>query len=231
MDDALLEARRKRSLERQRRIKVIGVSLIALITLGILWGWIAPLALVGHEAARRRMLSRLEYPSPPTKAGVHPVSTEPYRWGPGTILLTPVMPLDASPGSGGAPGPPLTFEVRDFVEGVTRTEPLDSVGVTIYASPQTWAVHKGHSFKLIAGGETIEVVSRIDVYNGEGWGLKERDRLDFNIPTEDFVRIATARSLSASLDSRPLEITADEQAALRDFAAYLRPGVPLNPPK
>jgi hypothetical protein len=231
MDDALLEARREIRLKRQARIKAIGWSAIGLIILGVLAAWIAPLVLVGHQAARRRMLNRLAYPMPPTSSGVYPVRTEPYRWGNGTILRTPVMPLEAGLGAAGAPARPLTFEAADFVEEAIRTEPLDTVGVTIYAPPQTWAVHKGLALKLVADGEIVETFSNIEVYYGDGWGLKEHDRLDFNIPTEDFVRIATAKSLVASLDGKSLTITADEQIALRDFSAYLRPGIPLDPPK
>jgi hypothetical protein len=228
MDDPVIDSQRARSLTRRSRIKWIGVLLIAPLVLMTAAALLEPLISIVSEAARRHMLAGLPYPPPPRSPGVYPVSAEQLRYSTDTALSTPEMPLATVPGTGSATLP-LRFKIYNYLEGTTRTEPADKVFVTIYAPPRSWLEHKGRVLEFATDGEVFKALTTRDLYDDGQW--KEHDRLDFDIPTEYFVRIATAKSLSGSLDGRPFTIDADEQAALRDFAAYLRPGIEVKPPQ
>lgn len=184
-----------------------------------------------RDSARRRMLARLVYPPPPTAPGVYPVTAEPLRSFGNIVLRTPLMPLELIPETSMISRGSLKFQVTDVIEGTVRVEPPDTVSVTVYGPPNTWQHDASYLLTLVADGETLRVATGIREYHGDGWGLKEQDRLDFAVPTEFVVRMAIAETPTGTLDGRPFTIPADEQAAIRAFAAYLAPGIEVKPPK
>jgi hypothetical protein len=231
MHDAAFDARRAKKLKRHRRVQILGFGLIGVILLSVLLAWSAPFIMSARESARRRMLMRLDYPQPPTAPGVYPVTVRPHRHFRDIILATPAMPLEMSPGPDTRSSPALSLEVRAYNDGTTRVDPADTVSITIFGPPGTWPVHGGRVLELHADEKTTRLLSSMDEYLGDGWGLKERDRLDFEIPTEFFVRVANATKSGGIVNSKSFRINAEQQAALRDLAAYLRPGVEIRPPR
>jgi len=231
MDAAAFEARRVKSHGRRRRVRTIGLVLVGLIVLAVALMWAVPFLFLVRDAARRIMIARLAYPQTPTVPGVYPVTAEKDQLWSEIFLRTPAMPLAPRSAPGTASAASLTFEVVDPILQPKRTEAPATVSMTIYGPPNTWRTHAGHVLMLRADAETLELGPSIEEYHGDGWGLKDRDRLDFSIPTEFFVRLATAKEAGGALDGDPFVIDAGAHAALRDFAAYLRPGVEVNPPK
>jgi hypothetical protein len=224
MEDAAFLARRERAQRRQRRVRNIGVGLIGLMILGGLSAWIVPAIDWAREAARDRMLRRMAYPDPPSAPGVYPVKLEKSGAMGEGIFWTPQMPVQL-----GASGGPtvLTFQAWDILWTRERLKPVDRVAMSYCGLPRS---DKGRCLTLTADGETVTDV-RVGKSRGEAWKLDEQDEVVFYIPTEFFIRMTTAAAVSGDLDGKQFTIAGDEQAALRNFAAYLRPGISITWPK
>jgi hypothetical protein len=226
MEDAAFEARRTKRLKRQNRIKVIGFSFISLMVLAILGALLVPIVLSAQESARWKHLRTMAYPPPPSTPGVYALKTEPHPSFGGTILSTPPMPVQLD--TNAAPGASFQFEVRDMIDGAVRVDPVKDVLFFFHAPPKTWpsprgdvVTQSGKVLTLDADGEKVE----------DGGSICRDDELSFSVPTEFFLRMTTAKRVKGTIDGRPFTITPDEQAALRDFAAYLKPGITVSPPK
>jgi hypothetical protein len=226
MEDAAFEARRATRLKRQRRIRIIGLSLIGLIPLAVIAGWLVPEVMSVVEAAHRRRLQNLDYPPPPSAPGVYALKTEPHPSFGGTILFTPPMPVQLD--SGATQEATFHFEVRNAIDGTVRVDPVKYVLFYFVAPPKTWpspngnvVTYTGRLLTLDADGERFKV-------GGSTW---EDDELAFHVATEFFLRMSTAKRVTGTIDGRPFTVTPDEQAAFHDFAAYLKPGITVAPPK
>jgi hypothetical protein len=226
MEDAAFEARRGIRLKRQRRIKVIGLSLIGLFPLAIIATWLVPVVESAREAARWKRLQNLDYPPPPNAPGVYALKAKPHPSFGGTMLFTPPMPVHLD--GGAMQDASFRFEVSDRIDGTVRVDPVKDVLFFFYAPPKTWpspngdvVTRTGRLLTLDADGEKFEG-------GGSTW---HDDELAFDVTTEFFLRMSTAKRLTGTIDGRPFTVTPDEQAAFRDFAAYLKPGITVAPPK
>jgi hypothetical protein len=228
MEDAAFEARRTKRLKRHSRIKVVGCTLLGLLLLAIIAGAVTPVVQSALEAARWKRLQTMAYPPPPSAPGVYALGAEPHPSFGGTILSTPPMPVEFD--GPARQGPPVRLEVRDFIEGTTRVDPVKYVQLSFNAAPKTWRIHNGKVMTIEADEESVQRAFEGE-YDGDGWGLDKEDQLYFSVPTEFFLRMGAAQKVTGTLDGRPFTLTPDEQAALRDFAAYLKPGIAVVPPK
>ena len=192
--------------------------------LAVVASLLMPIVTSALEGIRWKRLHTLAYPLPPSAPGVYALATQSHLGG--TILLTPPMPVQFD--SNATSQAPFNFEVRDWIEGTVRVDPAKTVSFFFRAPPGTWPSPRGNvvteSGKILtidADGETTE----------DGSLTSEDDVISFRVPTEFFLRMITAKSVRGTVDGRPFTITPDEQAAFRDFAAYLKPGIAVAPPK
>lgn len=218
--------------KRGRWVLIVGVALLGCFTFFTILGWIAPFVYSWHQSVRRKEIAAIQYPPLPASPAA---STTKILWDASlsmTIVSTPEIALREPGESAASEQGKWAIMIGNSVEGRTRTEPADWVSIILHGPPRTWPNHAGRVLRVIAGTNQFRTRSTMDKYDGDVWGLDKRDRLDFMMPVEDFVVMASASDSVISLDDLSWTIDRDGQAVLRDFVAHLRPGIELlpNPP-